>query len=569
MQNLPRQKLCEIIADHGLSLCDDIQRFETLLCERCDNQYKREVFMLINALKEDIAIGLLNPPQEFTNDEWLRHLTQSLYDNLGFDKTLAKWVVQSWKMALNQNTSHKETAKMIVTEASSEALELTEEFSNAYDLMDKTDKCVFITGKAGTGKSTLLDYFKKHTKKKLAVLAPTGVAALNVGGATLHSFFRLPPRPIHPDEVKVLRSKTKRKLYQSLDIIVIDEVSMVRADMMDIIDRFMRLNGNNCNKPFGGVQMIFIGDLFQLPPVVSSDEEARLFSTSYKSPFFFSAKVFDEVEMAFVELTKVYRQKEQEFLYLLNTIRNNQAAYNDIQRINQRYQPQFMPETGDYYITLTTTNKLASQINATYLERLSMQQHEFEGETKGKFDKSMLPTDALLAIKEGAQVMFVKNDADGCWVNGTLGEIKKIKKNLIQVETPDKKIHTVKKTKWEILAYQFDEKTQTVSTEVTGSFTQYPLRLAWAITIHKSQGKQFDKVIVDLGRGTFAHGQLYVALSRCKTLEGLILKSQVRPRDVIVDNRVIEFSSSRQTTSPPLLQKPPSKMPPQHSEIPF
>ncbi|HAI68924.1 MAG TPA: AAA family ATPase [Gammaproteobacteria bacterium] len=411
--------------------------------------------------------------------------------------------------------------------------------------MEQTNQCLFITGKAGTGKSTLLAHFKQKSKKKVVVLAPTGVAALNVGGATLHSFFRLPPRPINLDEVKALRSKKRLKLYQSIDTIIIDEVSMVRADMMDVIDRFMRLNGKETSKPFGGVQMIFIGDLFQLPPVVSSDEEAKLFTTTYQSPFFFSAKIFEVLRMELVELTKVYRQKEQDFLQMLNSIRNNQACSSEIQQINQRYQPQFESELKEYYITLTTTNQLASKINTAHLEKLSTPNHQFEGEIKGKFDKGTLPTDLSLSLKEGAQVMFVKNDSEGRWVNGTLGRIKKIKKDQIQVETPDKISYTVKKAKWEIVTYQFEEKMQTVTTEVTGSFTQYPLKLAWAITIHKSQGKQFDKVIVDLGWGTFAHGQLYVALSRCKTLEGLILKSQVRPKDVIVDNRVIAFCSSQ------------------------
>jgi len=457
-------------------------------------------------------------------------------------------------MALNQETSS-------VMDTPSDELELTTEFVEAHNLMEKTSQCAFITGKAGTGKSTLLDYFKQHTQKKIAVLAPTGVAALNVGGATLHSFFRLPPRPIHPDEIKQVRSQKKRQLYQSLDTIIIDEVSMVRADMMDAIDRFMRLNGKTRFKPFGGVQMIFVGDLFQLPPVVSSDEEARLFNTIYDSQFFFSANVFYELSMAFFELTKVYRQKEQAFLHLLNAIRNNQAAHGEIQQINQRYQPQFVSDINDFYITLTTTNKLASQINATYLAKLSTPVYQFDGEITGKFDKGTFPTDLVLSLKEGAQVMFVKNDSEGRWVNGTLGRVHKIKRDEIRVETPDKQIHTVKQTKWEVLAYRFDDQTQMVSTDAVGSFTQYPLRLAWAITIHKSQGKQFGKVIIDLGWGTFAHGQLYVALSRCKTLEGLVLKSQVRPKDIIVDNRVVAFVASRDNAQP---QQPPSS-----EELPF
>jgi len=540
MPKTPRQILCDIINHHGTDLCDDAKHFETILREKCPDQYKREVFMLVNALHEKVAFDLLHPPKNTPHTQLLSHLTQRLCENLGLDKTLAEWTVQSWEKALIQ------TPEPVITKpANANALEITPEFAKAYELMEQTNQCLFITGKAGTGKSTLLAHFKQKSKKKVVVLAPTGVAALNVGGATLHSFFRLPPRPIHLDEVKALRSKKRLKLYQSIDTIIIDEVSMVRADMMDVIDRFMRLNGKETSKPFGGVQMIFIGDLFQLPPVVSSDEEAKLFTTTYQSPFFFSAKIFEVLRMELVELTKVYRQKEQDFLHMLNSIRNNQACSSDIQQINQRYQPQFESELKEYYITLTTTNQLASKINTAHLEKLSTPNHQFEGEIKGKFDKGTLPTDLSLSLKEGAQVMFVKNDSEGRWVNGTLGRIKKIKKDQIQVETPDKISYTVKKAKWEIVTYQFEEKMQTVTTEVTGSFTQYPLKLAWAITIHKSQGKQFDKVIVDLGWGTFAHGQLYVALSRCKTLEGLILKSQVRPKDVIVDNRVIAFCSSQ------------------------
>ena len=541
MSELFRKQLCEIIDHHGISVCDNVDDFETRLHESCGDKYRREIFMLVNALAENVVSDLLFQPQDITHDTLLAQLAQRLYDNLGFDKALAEWTIQSWAMALNGSTKDLDAPDLEEPEGK---IELTDEFAKAFHLMENTNQCVFITGKAGTGKSTLLQYFKGETDKDLVVLAPTGVAALNVGGATLHSFFRLPPRPIHPDEIKSLRSKSKRKIYQSIDIIIIDEVSMVRADMMDVIDRFMRLNGKNSNLPFGGVQMIFIGDLFQLPPVVSSDEEAKLFSTTYQSPFFFSAKVFDELGMKIVELTKVYRQKQQAFVELLNSIRNNQMGINDIQRINQRYQPQFESNLNDYYITLTTTNKIAAQINAAHLERLSTRLHHFEGEIQGKFDKGTFPTDLRLSLREGAQVMFVKNDSEGRWVNGTLGKIQKIKKDQIRVETADKNTYTVKPVKWEIASYQFDEKTHKLTTDVIGSFKQYPLRLAWGMTIHKSQGKQFDKVIIDLGWGTFAHGQLYVALSRCRTLEGLVLKTKVRPKDVIVDQRVVVFFST-------------------------
>lgn len=530
-----RKILSELIKNHGVS--NDINNFEALLRQKCGNQYQREIFMLSQAVRENIPIDLLNPPENFTKTALLANLTQRLYENLGFDKALAEWTVQTWNLALNQTElpQSNQDDKNI-------DLEFTEEFSKAYDLMEYSKNCVFITGKAGTGKSTLLQYFQKNTKKKIVLLAPTGVAALNIGGSTLHSFFQLPPRPLQDNEIKAVSGK-RSKIYKSLETIIIDEVSMVRADMMDVIDKFMRLNGKTPAKPFGGVKMIFIGDLFQLPPVVSSNEEKQLFSTNYNSPFFFSAKVFEKLKIDFVELTTVFRQKEQTFINLLNSIRNNQATQNQIQKINQRYLPQFDAKLKDYYITLTTTNKIASEINTVQLEKLSTRLYTFQGELTGKFDKGSLPTELNLSLKQGAQIMFVKNDSDGRWVNGTIGKIKTIKTDKITVEIPNKGSYTVKPVKWEIPNYTFDAKNKVVTTEVIGSFTQYPLKLAWAITIHKSQGKQFDKVIIDLGWGAFAHGQLYVALSRCKTLEGLILKKPVRPKDVIVDGRVIEFFS--------------------------
>ncbi len=531
--------LSELLKNHGVS--NDINTFEALLRQKCGNQYKREIFMLCQAVRENIPIDLLTPPQGITKTALLSNLTQRLYENLGFDKALAEWTVQTWEVALNETkapqTQNKPDDKK---ETEKEEIEITYEFAKAYDLMADSPNSVFITGKAGTGKSTLLRHYRNNTKKKVFLLAPTGIAALNIGGSTLHSFFRLPPRPLHPDEVTTASVK-RRKFYQTIETLIIDEISMVRADMMDVIDQFMRLNGKNPDKPFGGVKMVFMGDLFQLPPVVSSKEEEQLFTENYTSPFFFSAKVFEEIKIDSIELTKVYRQNEQTFINLLNSIRNNQATANDIQQINQRYHPQFDGNLEDYYITLTTTNKIASQINTAQLEKLSTKMHTFQGEITGKFDKGTLPTELTLSLKQGSQIMFVKNDSEGRWVNGTIGKIKTIKKDKIEVEIPDKGSHIIKVAKWEIPNYTYNAKTKVVATEVIGSFTQYPLKLAWAITIHKSQGKQFDKVIIDLGWGAFAHGQLYVALSRCKTLEGLILKTRIRPKDVIVDGRVIEF----------------------------
>jgi ATP-dependent DNA helicase PIF1 len=420
-------------------------------------------------------------------------------------------------------------------------IELNEDFVNAYDLMESTSPCIFITGKAGTGKSTLLRYFKQNTKKRYAVLAPTGIAAINVAGQTIHSFFRFPPRPINPDDIQVVQNAQKRKLYEALDTIVIDEVSMVRSDMMDGIDRFMRRNGRNRSLPFGGAQMIFIGDLFQLPPVVADREEAKMFTDRWDSPYFFDAHVFREIEMQTVELEKIYRQSDQSFINLLNAVRVNSSSDGFIEEINRRYNPEFIPNENEYFITLTTTNAIAADINEERLNLLPTELKEFKGRIEGNFKRQDAPTDLTLYLKENAQVMFVKNDKDKRWVNGTIGKVRGIRGRTIEVEIGGRYRHTVEPVTWEIVKYRYDEERQRIITEVTGSFTQYPLKLAWAVTIHKSQGKTFDKVIINLGNGAFAHGQLYVALSRCRTLNGITLKSRVKTSDVIVDPRIVDF----------------------------
>ncbi|ALG68507.1 ATP-dependent DNA helicase [Beggiatoa leptomitoformis] len=419
------------------------------------------------------------------------------------------------------------------------SLEITPEFQHALHLLENTSLSVFLTGKAGTGKSTLLTHFRAHTRKKIVVLAPTGVAALNVDGSTLHSFFRLPSRPIHPSEVKPVSGK-RRALYQSIDTLVIDEISMVRADLLDVIDQFMRLNGRDSLQPFGGVQMVFIGDLFQLPPVVAAQEE-ELFNTVYNSPFFFSANVMDILDITLIALEKIYRQQEQNFTQLLNAIRHNQITSTELMLLNTRHQPLFEVPDDAYYITLCTTNKLAMDINLVQLEKLTTPAYVFLGKLTGEFEAHNTPADIELTLKVGAQVMFVKNDVDQRWVNGTLGRVKQVNAHLVQVETTDGEIYQVEPVKWEILKYEYDASTARLTTAVIGSFTQYPLRLAWAMTIHKSQGKTFDNAVIELGRGAFAHGQLYVALSRCRTLDGLVLRKPVRASDVIVDKRVIHF----------------------------
>lgn len=427
----------------------------------------------------------------------------------------------------------------------SPAIEINEMFRKALDVMEHSNRHIFITGRAGTGKSTLLDYFRKTTRKKIAVLAPTGVAALNVQGQTIHSFCRFKP-DVTLDKVRKI-SKKKESLYKKFDAIVIDEISMVRADLLDCVEKFMHLNGRNPKKWFGGMQMIFIGDLYQLPPVVTSSEK-DIFTTQYETPYFFSSHVFNSpaFDMEFVELDKIYRQTEEDFIYLLNAIRNRSATDEDIARLNQNCNPHFIPPDDDFYIYLASTNDLAYVRNQEKLQNLSGKIFRYQGLLEGEFKRSYLPTDEVLELKIGAQVMLVNNDRKGRWVNGTIGKITNIKReksssDRLVVELQNGDVVEVEPYTWEIFKYKYDDRLQKIYTETIGSFMQYPLRLAWAITIHKSQGKTFDKVIIDIGRGTFAHGQVYVALSRCTNFQGVILRKEIKKGHIRMDFKVIKF----------------------------
>jgi ATP-dependent DNA helicase PIF1 len=427
------------------------------------------------------------------------------------------------------------------TAAASQRLDLSEQFLGAFNLMEKTSEHIFLTGSAGVGKSTLLNYFRENTAKNIVVVAPTGVAALNVGGQTIHSFFKMPIGFVTSDKIDVSRNK---KMIQAIDTIVIDEISMVRADLLDGIDYFMRLNGRDKKLPFGGAQVVFIGDLFQLPPVVASDEEKQMFQSVYNTPYFFSASVMQKIEVRLIALQKIYRQDDENFIALLNRIRTNEATVNDHIIINNRYLPDFTANENDFYITLSTTNDLAQKINIERLAAIREQPKTFTGELEGNFDRRILPADEELSLKRGAQVMFIKNDQTRRWVNGTIGKVREILPHLVKVEVEregERRVYNVERVEWSILKYDFDSRKKQIFSEPVGIFTQFPLKLAWAVTIHKSQGKSFDKVMIDLGRGAFAHGQLYVALSRCRTLEGIVMKSQIQPRDIQVDSRIVEF----------------------------
>ncbi len=424
-------------------------------------------------------------------------------------------------------------------------IEINDKFRHALDLMENSKKNIFVTGKAGTGKSTLLDYFRKTTRKNIAVLAPTGVAAVNIDGQTIHSFFGFKP-DITADRVRKFYDED---VYNALDAVVIDEISMVRADLLDCVDRSLKLNRNS-KKQFGGVQMIFIGDLYQLPPVVTS-KEREIFRSHYKSQYFFDSRAFNEIDAEFIELEKIYRQKDEKFIKILNMIRNNSATDNDLEEINKRLNPSFEADSENFYISLTTTKDLAEEINERELSKLSTKEHTYTGKVKGAFDKNLLPTEMHLKLKTGSQVMLLNNDSANRWINGTVGKIVDIKKSkegkdTIIVEAQNRKILRVGQHTWKMSRLVYNRETRKLESETTGSFTQYPIKLAWAVTIHKGQGKTFENVIIDIGRGTFTHGQTYVALSRCTKLDGIVLKKPIHKKHIFTDWRIVKFLTSQQ-----------------------
>lgn len=424
-------------------------------------------------------------------------------------------------------------------------LDLTPEFCHALDLLENSACNLFITGRAGTGKSTLLQHFRASTQKNVAVLAPTGVAAVNVGGETLHSFFGFKP-DITPDRVKKL-SEARRDLYKKIDTIVIDEISMVRADLLDSVAKFLQLNGRAPEAPFGGVQMVLFGDLYQLPPVVQKREE-ELFRGYYESPYFFSAKAFESLRLEWIDLTKVFRQTDEVFLEILNRIRNAALLESDLARLNDRMWDESDTVALDDFVFLTTTNNRAAEINRHQLGRLPSDKKIFTASIAGEFDASSFPTDYELGLKEGAQIMLLNNDSLDRWVNGTIAKIKKIDagREKLVVDIPKIGAEEVNPYRWDMFHFELDKKSQRLVPVSVGQFVQFPVRLAWAITIHKSQGLTFDRAVIDLSRGTFAHGQLYVALSRLRTLAGLILTHPVKKGHILLDRRIQKFITGYQ-----------------------
>jgi len=428
-------------------------------------------------------------------------------------------------------------------------IEFNEQFTKALHLLQHGSRNVFVTGKAGTGKSTLLRYFRAHTSKKLVVLAPTGVAAINVEGETIHSFFRFRPGTT-PDKVRRARKKDA-ELYKALEAIVIDEASMVRADLLDCVDAFMRINGPRPGEPFGGAQLILFGDLYQLPPVVTSSER-DLFSSYYPGPYFFSAKVFAKTGIEYLELEKIYRQKDQGFIDILNAIRNNRVTPAQLAALNRRVGADVEAQGRGVVVRLLTTNADAAGINNERLRAIDGRAHVYKAEINGEFTRDSYPADEELHLKAGAQVMLLNNDPEGRWVNGTMAAVQDIMRGLpgeddvIHVRLADGSVEPVEPHAWELFHFSYDEKAGKIKTETAGTFRQYPLKLAWGITIHKSQGKTFQRAVIDLGARAFASGQTYVALSRCTGLEGLSLAREVRPSDVRTDWRIVKYVTGHQ-----------------------
>lgn len=420
------------------------------------------------------------------------------------------------------------------------------ELRQAWEFVEHTGMSIFLTGKAGTGKTTFLKTLKSHSHKRMVVVAPTGVAAINAGGVTIHSFFQLPLSPYVPNakmEQRFAYSKEKRKIMRTIDMLVIDEISMVRSDVLDAVDNVMRRFREH-DKPFGGVQLVMIGDLHQLTPVVR-DEEEKILSEYYNTTYFFGSKALQSIDYVTIELHHVYRQHDESFLKILNDIRDGHPTADDLKTLNSRYNPSFRPNANDDYIRLTTHNSKADDYNNYELLALKTPSYTFEAEIEKDFPPSDYPTDMRLTLKTGAQVMFLKNDPKGRYYNGRIGHVTYVDERQILVLCPgDEKAIEVEKEVWENTKYKINDSTNQIESEVVGTFTQYPLRLAWAITIHKSQGLTFDHAIID-AQLSFASGQVYVALSRCKTLEGMVLASPIEPSAIINDSRVSDYVANQ------------------------
>jgi len=440
--------------------------------------------------------------------------------------------------------------------------ESNKEFNYALDFVMHTNKMVYLTGKAGTGKTTFLKYLKTVSNKNIVVLAYTGVAAVNAGGQTINSFFNIPFGPLPPNDRRLRLNapyddtdkstifdyfkynNDKRKIIQNLELLVIDEISMVRCDMLDVVDKILRVFRKRPNEPFGGIQVLLIGDTFQLAPIAKR-EEWDILSKFYTTEFFFGSNVIQEFKPVYIQLEKIYRQNEQEFIDLLNRVRINQVSINEFELLETKLNPNFEPTETDKYITLATTNYKVDNVNSSKLSKIEAPLVTFKADIKGEFPASIMPTDEQLNLKVGAQIIFIKNDKEKRYYNGKIGKIIDIEEEIEVEYESENEIKTLKveKQTWNNVRYTWDEKSKQIKEEIIGQFIQYPIKLAWAITVHKSQGLTFEKVIADLD-DAFASGQVYVALSRCTSLNGLVLKTRIKQNSIITDQRVLKFAEN-------------------------
>jgi ATP-dependent exoDNAse (exonuclease V) alpha subunit len=442
---------------------------------------------------------------------------------------------------------------------------LTGEFQNVFNFIEDSSENVFITGKAGTGKSTFIEYFRSNTQKRnVAYLAPTGIAALRIRGRTIHSLFKIPPQLITERSLINNRYRAETlQLFRHLDTIVIDEISMVRADILDGIDYILRRERNS-NTPFGGIQMVFVGDVFQLPPVVNSKRvisvqneneteqtisESDYFEQEYGGCYFFNAKSFQRSQFKFVELQKIFRQSDSQFIGILDSLRHGIMSPEEIELLNSRYLPDYK-YSNDERITLCGHNVTVKEINTEQLGNIKSQAYLYIASMTGKFADDTAekdyPSELELNLKEGALVILTKNDRDRRWLNGNIGRIGRLTDDYIEVIVNGQRC-SVYCEQWESIEYKYNKKTKTVIPKIVGTFIQYPIRLAWAITIHKSQGQTFEKIAIDLEQGEFAHGQTYVALSRCTSLNGIVLKKPFKLEDIMWDKKVVQFYKEMNT----------------------
>jgi ATP-dependent exoDNAse (exonuclease V) alpha subunit len=419
----------------------------------------------------------------------------------------------------------------------SSELVLTDEFEAAIDFAERRHENLFITGLAGTGKSTLLRYLRDKVGRNLAVVAPTGLAAINVGGQTIHSFFRFAPRLIRPEDIRMTR---RAAIYRKLEVLVIDEVSMVRVDLMAGIDLTLRINRGRPNEPFGGVCVIMFGDLHQLPPIVADSEIQRYLVHIYGGVYFFNAPLFKDKRIKFLELTRKFRQTDEIFANLLDRVADRSINENQLDALNGLVGPFESLENRDKFVVLAPDNNTVFNINARFLDALNSEEFISDAEVRGQFDPSSFPTDATLRLKVGAKIVLLRNDANHRWVNGTIANVSRLERGRVWVKLRGVE-HEVEKATWEKTSYEYDEGKRTITQKVIGSFRQFPVRLAWALTIHKSQGMTLENVYLDLANGAFAHGQTYVALSRCRSLDGLALARPLKLADIIFDPAAIEY----------------------------